>query len=104
MGLCDPGLAHSGLLGASGLKDDAGLVVGLFLLALACLLLEFLLDLDLREDDISLFFLSHNGVQTSLAEVCPPGDGVVPGELVACLDGGVRGVCSPKLSRTTSSP
>ena len=100
-GLCGPGLAHTGGRGASGCEGVAGCGGGLDLLALACLLFDLLRDLVHCEDDILFLLLSQSGVQSTLAGVCPPGDGVVSG----CPlddDGGVRGGCSPPSTRTTS--
>ena len=101
-GLCGPGLAHIGIVGASGWEGVAGLGDGPDLLSLAFKLLGLSWDLVRCEDDICLFFLSQSGVQTTLAGVCPPGDGVVSGA-VPDVDGGVRGGCSP-LSSPTGSP
>ena len=95
------GLAHTGGRGASGCEGVAGCGGGLDLLALACLLFDLLRDLVHCEDDILFLLLSQSGVQSTLAGVCPPGDGVVSG----CPpddDGGVRGGCSPSFTWTTS--
>ena len=96
-GLCGPGLAHTGVRGASGCEGVAGCDGGLDLLALACLLLDLTLDLAHCEDDILFLLLSQSGVQRTLAGVCPPGDGVVSGN-PPDVDGG----CSPTGTRTTS--